>query len=272
MKRYIYLFLALLIIASKTFAQDEGSIVKVARIEKDKSVFVDFGPSFTLGKNIGDYSTGFNVGIGFMKRMNRLISIGPSISYLSFKYDAKKTTVNNAFVGYVDDPDTPYYEGYVINLTGGDLSLISLGANIKLNLVPIKERTIISPYLFAKPFATIVQRSDVNGVSDYYVDYDDGNGWQLQQEGITWGPDDYKELKGDSKLTGGIFIGPGIEIMPSKRFSGFLQASFGYTLPIKYVSTKAYDSTTDSYFNEKFPMTRKGFPSINVQAGFSFNF
>jgi hypothetical protein len=273
MTKIVYVFSALMICVLVASAQDEGTIVKKARIEKDKSLFIDFGPSFTLGKNIGDYSTGFNVELGFTKRMNRLLSIGPSISFMSFQYDSKKTDLNSAYVGVVDDGSGgSYYEGYVITLDGGDLNLISLAANIKLNLVPIKERTIVSAYAFVKPFVTLANRTDVNGNSDYYVDLDDGDGWQYVQTQEPWGPEDYPELKGDSKFTGGILIGPGIEIMPSKRFSGFVQAAFGYTFPIKFVSTESYDPTVESYLDEKFPMTTQGFPSINVQAGFSFNF
>src|SRR3989337_3602771 len=78
-------------------AQDEGTIVKKARLERSKGIFIGGGPSFTLGKNIGDYSKGLNFEAGYLTRLNRVISIGPSISYISFKYDQKKTGLNNVF-------------------------------------------------------------------------------------------------------------------------------------------------------------------------------
>jgi hypothetical protein len=133
----------------------------------------------------------------------------------------------------------------------------------------------VSVYAFAKPFVTMASRKEVNGVSDYYTNYFDPNNeadWYLEVSGIVWGPDDYDVLKSDTEITGGILLGPGIEISPAKSVSIFFQAAFSYTFPITFVSTKSYDATTESYFNEEFPMTKEGFPSVNIQAGITFNF
>src|SRR5688572_5582607 len=99
MKKLICLAGFIFISASTLMAQDEGVIQKRERIDRSQSVFIDFGPSFTLGENIGDYSVGFNVEAGYVKRLNRVLSIGPSLSYLSFKYDPEETGFNNVFIG-----------------------------------------------------------------------------------------------------------------------------------------------------------------------------
>lgn len=284
-------------------AQDEGAIVKRERIDRDKSIFIGLGPSFTLGKNIGDYSIGFNVEAGFQKRLNRIFSIGPSISYLSFKYDPEVTNVNRgAYVGVGDPNDWKtkygftslnYQYGYVLTLTGGDLSLISLGVNLKLNFVPIKDGSKFSIYGFAKPFVTMASRKEVNGSdlrytyeiyeegaltateSDdllYWDNLNDDTWYQDEDYQGKWGPDLYEALESDTEITGGIFIGPGIEIMPTNAVSFFVQAAFGYTFPITYVGTETYKTTIESYVDKNFPMTKKGFPSVNLQFGVSFNF
>ena len=87
MKRAIYFIIVFAFISTSLLAQDEGAIEKRERIARNKGVFLNLGPSFTLGKNIGDYSTGFNFEAGYLKRVNRVLSVGPSISYMSFKYD-----------------------------------------------------------------------------------------------------------------------------------------------------------------------------------------
>jgi hypothetical protein len=307
MKKIIYVFSALLICTLLVSAQDEGSIVKKARIGKSKSLFIDFGPSFTLGKNIGDYSTGFNVELGFTKRMNRLLSIGPSFSFMSFKYDPETTSANGggAYVS-VGDPNAwgtkydydmgggteDYYYGYVLTLKGGDIKMLSLACNIKLNLWPVKDNSIVSPYLFAKPFVSYVSRSEVSGsdvrytyeiyeddggtsgnTSDDLLYYDTGDGtWYEDGYTSTWGADTFDALKSENSFTGGVFVGPGVEFFPARRFSFFLQGAFGYTFPISFISTKSYESTVEDYVRDEFPMVKKGFPSVNVQVGASFNF
>lgn len=289
-------------------AQDEGTIVKRERIERSSNVFIGGGPSFTLGKNIGDYSVGFSVEAGYQKRLNRVFSIGPSISYLSFKYDPEVTSVKgNAYVGSGDPlgwgpkyslTGLVYDYGYVLTLEGGDLSLISLALNLKLNFVPIKDNTKVSVYGFAKPFVSYAMRGAVRGSDARYTYeiYEDDNGTATINDDILyynlgdgtfypdlvhndpfnpnnkWGPEEYDALEESNEITGGIFIGPGIEIMPTKGVSFFLQAAFGYTFPVTYVSTESYEPTIQDYVNEEFPMVKKGFPSVNVQFGLSFNF
>lgn len=302
MKKIVCLAGFLFFTTTALLAQDEGVIQKRERIDRSKSVFVGIGPSFTLGKNIGDYSIGFNGEVGFMKRLNRVLSVGPSISFLYFEYDPEITTEKGgAYVGHGDPnnwrtefngvPNLSYDYGYVLNLEGGDLSLVSLAANIKINFVPIRDNSKISVYGFAKPFVTVASRGDVSGSAERYayetyVDdqnttttaddilyYNQGDdNWYFDGTVERWGPDQFKALKSDTEITGGIFVGPGIEIAPVKRASFYAQVAFGYTFPITYVSTQSYEPTVASYLNDEFPMVKKGFPSVNLQFGVSFNF
>ncbi|SKC62719.1 hypothetical protein [Ohtaekwangia koreensis] len=301
MKRLLSLliFISIVMVAA---AQDEGIIKKRERIDKNKGVFLGLGPSFTFGKNIGDYKTGFNVELGFLKRVNRVLSIGPSISYLGFQYDPEVTTANggDAYIGYGDPNgwetkyglgDLAYDYGYVLTLEGGDLSLTSLALNIKLNFVPVKDNSVISVYAFAKPFVTLASRKEVSGTGERYTYeiYEDDQNTSTQNDDLlyynqndgqwyadgyteTWDGDSFETLKSDTEITGGIFVGPGIELFPARPFSFYLQAAFGYTFPVTFVSTEAYEKTVSSYANEEFPMVKKGFPSLNIQFGVSYNF
>lgn len=307
MKKITLLAFLLTAFSFLVHAQDEGAIVKKERIDRSQGFFFGLGPSFTFGDNIGDYSTGFNIEAGYQKRLNRVFSIGPSISYISFKYDPETTTDigGSAYVGTGDPlawgtkynlPGLDYTYGYSLELQGGDLSLISLALNLKLNLVPVKDDSKISVYGFAKPFISIASRTEVSG-TDYrytYEIYEDDNGtttiaddllyynledgevyqdFTYSEDGKSeWGADQYPALASETVVTGGIFIGPGIEFMPAKAVSIFVQAAFGYTFPVSFVSTGSYENTIESYVSDEFPMVKEGFPSLNVQVGMSFNF
>jgi hypothetical protein len=295
MKKLTCLAGCLLLCAYMVMAQDEGVIKKRERIDRSKGIFIGLGPSFTLGKNIGDYSVGFNIEAGFVKRVNRVLSIGPSLSYLSFKYDPEETGFNNVFIGgpYLDNQSQEYHQGLYFNLNGGELSLISLALNLKLNFIPIKDNSVISVYAFAKPFITSASREEVKGKGTLlynYGDIEDAADWVIDDEfpweaGATKVEQEYgievsDKLKKKSQITGGIFVGPGIELFPARKVSAFLQASIGYTFPVSYISTEVYENT-ENYGNdldvfleniEDYPITKKGFPSVNLQFGVSFNF
>jgi len=298
MRKSFFLAGLVLTFAYSLQAQDEGTIVKRERIARDNSIYFALGPSFTLGKNIGDYSAGFNIEAGFVKRVNRVFSVGPSLSFVQFNYDPAVTDVGNknTFIGgpYEDSNFESYYAAFYVDLTGGDISLTSLAVNLKFNFVPIKDNTKLSFYFFAKPFIAQSTRSEVIGDAyiltnygdiesedDWYIedqfDWTAGNQYALTEYGISVSQD----MKKESKVTGGIYIGPGVELFPNSKFSAFLQVAIGYTFPITYVSTEYYnkegsENDLDAIFESgdlnKYPMLEKGFPSIGVQFGASYNF
>ena len=284
-----------------SLAQDEGSIVRKERIDLDKGIFIGGGPSFTLGKNIGDYSTGLNFEAGFTKRVNRVLSIGPSVSYISFKYDPQETGDNNIFYdmseqGEYYDPnyDLFWRPGMYVDFKGGDLSLLSLAFNLKLNFIPIRDDSKISLYAFAKPFISFAKRTEVKGDSYVFRIYDINDDLEytedeavlsIEETGsvlIPWEAGDptwasqglviSDDLKEDTRVTGGIFIGPGIEILPAKNVSFFAQAAIGYTFPVSFISTEANEDYDLSTVENNYPIVEEGFPSINLQFGVSFNF
>jgi hypothetical protein len=254
-------------------AQDEGAVVKKERIERDKGIFIGGGVSLAGGSNLGDYSTGINFEGGFNKRVNRVLSIGGSISYVKFAYDPEVLNTKPDPSGQ-DLPSNFYYdtslplssvsEGYFLTLKGGDLSIISLAANIKLNFVPVKDNSVVSVYAFAKPFIASSTVSSISGTAEYI--FYDGTDWLYDESGDVSGTYDSK-----SSITGGIFLGPGLEINPAKPISIFVQASFGYTFPMEVVSTRSYGNDINDLASTNFPLATLGFTSINFAAGISFN-
>lgn len=257
-------------------AQDEGTIVKRERIERDKGIFV--GGGISSASALADYSLGINFEAGYSKRINRIISIGGSFSYLTFKYDPKISTSSKIVPTDVNTfPSNFYYDptslqdpafinaGALISVSGADVSLISLAANLKVNFVPIKENTAISVYGFAKPFiASAVSSSGSLLLEGVFLN---------NQNTLTKvvGPNTTSSVpfNSESVITGGIFIGPGIEIFPNKPISFFLQASFGYTFPLDQSSIKSLPKDITKW--NDVPVKSIGFTSINFAGGVSFN-
>lgn len=263
----------LLFVVPGLWAQDEGKIIKRERIERDKNIFLGGGISLINDANLKEYSTGFNFEGGFSKRLNRILSVGASLSYLNFAYSTPRTSNQAPVFGkYPDNFYTGYpalqpniHTGYLVNITNTNLTFISLAADFKLNFVPVKENSVISFYGFAKPFISYSKHSDVTLSLDLFRDINDTNTWTLAGSA-----GDIVPL--DGKVTGGIFIGPGIEINPTKPISFFVQASFGYTLASDFISTKSYPTRDLKLFDDpNWPGKTIGFSSINFSGGILIN-
>jgi hypothetical protein len=200
------------------------------------------------------------------------------LSYLAFKYDPKITASSIIVPTDIKTfPSNFYYDptaladptfinaGALISVSGADLSLISLAMNLKVNFVPIKENTTISVYGFAKPFVASASSSSGNlllegvFVNTQYTLTKVGGASATQSV----------PFNSESVITGGIFIGPGIEFFPNKPVSFFLQASFGYTFPLDQSSIKSLPRDISKWGDV--PVKSIGFTSINFSGGISFN-
>jgi hypothetical protein len=293
MRKYIFVFGALMFCALSASAQDEGSVVIKKRFERSRAAYFSVGPSVAIGKNLGDYSTGFNFEAGFLMRANKLISWGPSLSHLSFKYDDTKT------YRYYYDVDNDFTLD--LSQKGGNISLTSLGLNVKLNFIPVSDNSIFSFYGIVNPFVSYVSRKALKEEVDLYT-YDDGNGlYDVPAGHVTYdakpGPSQtdpgYPVLAADNKFSGGAHLGLGAELFPAKKLSYFFQITYSYTLPVSYVATESflkdiseedkytnsndpddriyYDAAKTIYKND-FPIIKKGFSAISIKAGLTFNF
>ena len=258
-------------------AQDEGSAVAQQRFTVDKSVFISVGPALTLGKNLGDYSNGISFEAGYLKRLNKIMSIGPSLSYSSFKYDKDKT-----YPYYYDSDQDEFFDLY---LEGGDVTLISLGFTLRLNLIPVGDNTKFTVYGVGTPFICSASRKEVSSTGVYY--FYDGIEYQAVAFEVT--ADDFDNFKKESSITGGLSLGFGFELMPMKTVSVFGQVTASYTAPINYVSSQEYTKDAEEFsfpedpgsvyydaqatiYNEDFPVVKKGFPGVNIRLGISYNF
>jgi hypothetical protein len=276
----IGIFLSVLRI-SNLQAQDEGKIIKRERIERNKNFFLGGGISLINDANLKEYSTGFNVEGGFSKRLNRILSVGASVSYLSFAYNTPVSSTSAPVFGKYPDnfysgfltledngvkyPDT--HTGILLSFNNTNLTFLSLAVDFKLNIVPVKENSIVSIYGFAKPFISYSKHSDVTFSARAFVDGNDTNKWVTTQDAFI-----SKVIPLDGQVTGGIFLGPGIEFFPTKPISFFAQASFGYTLSSDFISTKSYPTRDLKLLDDpNWPSITTGFSTINISGGILIN-
>lgn len=283
MKKFILVILGCLAFLPAVNAQPEVSTVDVkARFARSNSFTLSAGPAFVQGA-LGDYSTGLSFQGGYMKRMNKLLSLGLNLSYLGFAYDAEKT-----YKYYYNDLVFVTSE---LTLTGGDVELLSLGLNIKINLIPVSDDTKFSVYGIATPFVSSVTRGEVSGSALQYTDDNNDLIYDDYFNTDDWDASTFPTLAEESTITGGIYLGFGIEFLPVQPVSFFAQASYGYTFPITFVSTSSFLHDTDkrydandrlyyrdnntrdqSYYNSEFPIIEEGFSALSICLGVSFNF
>ncbi|MCK6618293.1 MAG: hypothetical protein L6Q51_11685 [Cyclobacteriaceae bacterium] len=278
------LLLSLILIAFciSAFAQDEGEAVAKARFDRDKSFYVAGGLALPFGGKLDDYGNGVSFEGGFLKRLNKVLSLGGNLSYLSMKYDPANTY--------------PYYynvsSNYAIELEidGGDVTMLSAGFVLKLNFIPVSDNSTLSIYGIANPFVAQSTRSEMEGRGYFYENLDSDGQWNDPVSGLfpdVWDATDFPILSEETKITGGVQVGFGLEFMPVKPVSFFLQTTVGYTGTISYISTQDYLSNAEqyvdgngtiyydadpTYYNPQFPILKSGFPALSVRFGLSFNF
>lgn len=287
MKSSTILSLGLVIMCFSTgWSQDEGTIVKKERIVKGKSIYLLAGPSFRFN-NKSDYSGGLNLEAGFLKRLNRITSVGGSLNFSKFSFDQplsnsfenEKAIGNNAFL------EDGGYEVYVVRMSGGNLNFISVGLDIKFEFIPFSESRKLSAFGLIKPFMLISTRSDISASTEirypdivpYKLPYnsDPNNNWS--------GGDPFEDISSNSpgreqwaaatEFSGGLGVGVGLDYSVKSNLKIFMQSIVKFSLPITHIKTGAFPgSREDGYYNPDYPLVKEGFSTLNISLGVSYYF
>jgi len=281
-----YLLVFGLVISHAVTAQDEGTLTKLERVATSKSFYFTVGPSYKFGNNSGDYCCGLHLEAGFLKRINRVLSIGPALSFGKFNYDEAisdsfgddEATGNNMF--QEDDGPGLGYEVYVVYLEGGDLNFFSAGLNAKINFIPDDQGKKFSVYGIVKPFILLSKRSEVTAsvelwyanVSDPLDDPADWSGGD-QIDDLSPETPGLERWAAETEVSGGMNLGVGAEYALSSGFVLFVQSTVGLTLPITYINTSEFAPLkTTGYYHDDYPFVKKGFTTLNVSLGVAYRF
>jgi len=276
--RFLLLFIALTTY-HVVFAQDEGTITKKVRVTRGKSAYFFAGPSYRFGSNDGDYSGGLNLEAGYLVRLNRIVSVGPSLSFSKFSYDE---SISDSFGDEDATGNNIFTDAYVVNIVymeGGDLTHFSAGFDVKIDFIPMADDRKFNVYGLVKPFVLLSSRADVSATVEP---------WQMPVLGdppseyyYTGPPDDFLDSETDGysrwgaekEFSGGLNLGVGGEYSLPSGLSFLAQASFRMTLPITYVNTSAFDpSIATGYYHPDYPFVKEGFTTLNISLGVSYRF
>lgn len=287
MKNSIILSLVSIALCLQTsWAQEEGTITKKERIVNGKSIYLLAGPSFRFN-NKSDYSGGLNLEAGFLKRLNRITSVGASLNYSKFRYDQ---SLSNSFenadaIGNNAFQEDGGYEVYVVAMEGGDLNFVSVGLDFKFEFIPFKEERKLSAYGIIKPFLLVSNRSEVSASTKiYYVDSvpyklpynsDPNNNWSGGDsfESINADTPGYERWASATEFTGGVGLGIGLDYSLKSNIKIFMQSTLKFTLPITHIKTNAFPpSRNDGYYHPEYPFVKEGFSTINLAIGVSYYF
>lgn len=287
LKRVAFTTVVLATFVTGVFGQEEAVIAVQARLEKSNSFHFNLGLASSLGQN--NYQGGTLVGLGYQKRINRVLSAGASVSYATYRSD-----YNDFMTGTYKDPNwsldpqgftvpknfyyTPNQAQYLlVNISGGNMTQFSVGAVLKINFVPIKSNTIASFYALAVPSLVISNLEKVESNINFFDHPDDNTYSQANNASFVLS-------ESQSKTTGGLNIGAGVEFFPTNLFSFYIQTGIGYTFPVPFVDTSLYEKHTlpvESYnefdkvppLPKNFPLSDdKGFTTLNFQLGLTYNF
>jgi len=273
--------LLLLVLIGQLKGQDEAVIAVKARLAKSSSFHFNLGAATSLGQN--NYKGGTLVGLGYQKRINRIISAGGSISYAAYRTDYVDFMTGKYYdsVWTNTQPNNFYYtasqEQYLlVNLSGGDLKQLSVSALVKLNFVPIMSNTIASFYGVVAPSLVVSMLDRIESNINFF-DHPTINEYNQVNNSS------FETSSAQSTVTGGVALSFGVEFFPTNLFSFYIQTGLGYSFPVPFIDTSLYQTRVleqedynpfDDYpLPKDFPLsTDKGFTALNFQLGLTYNF
>lgn len=281
-KTYLIAFVLVVVCVCTGISQDEGVLTKKVRITNGKSFAFSTGPSFRFN-NKSDYSPGLHIEAGYLTRLNRLVSIGGSLSFSKFNFSEKlsnsyadsKAIGNNIFqqeAGYG-------YEVYVVAMKGGNLNFFSAGFDVKIDFMPYKAENKFSVYGLIKPFLLASARSEVSASTNSWSanenPFEDPKFWSGGDfvESITAKDAGHESWAAKTELAGGIGIGAGVDFMVKQKLRLFFNPLLKFTSPITHIKTNEFPTSwNDGYYNPDYPFAKKGFSTLTVALGIAYSF
>ncbi len=264
MIKTVLTLVVILYIHHVVIGQDEGTLTKKSRVlSKSTTLHLSVGPSFNIGS--GDYSTGLNLQAGLLKRLNRIVSIGPNLAVTKFNYN--KAAGNTTFI------EQGGYEIWKVRMEGGNLTLSSIGLDLKFNFIPSERIQKFSPYAIVRPVVLLSTRSQISGSVDTWyrdeVSDNTGTTWYYSGTTETLTSDQWEAA---SEVTAGMNAGIGGELMMSPGLSLFLQSVVTLSLPITHVDSKSHGTDLSGFTNREYPFSKGSFTSLSISLGIAYSF
>lgn len=279
-KHLVFANFCVLVFVGFGYGQDEGLIQQKARFERPHSIGVQIGPQFRLGK--ADYSSGYSVSVAYTTRVNRILSIGPTLAYSRFafqpsltnSFEKKDVKGNNIFV------DRNTYTAYVATLRGGNLNQLSAGLNLKLDLLPFKPDQKINWSIGIQPFVLANNHSAVSAtIQSWSVGtldpLDDPSLWTDQEESKEENSTSpgRSNWSSQTEISGGALVTAGVELMLPGDWKLQILPTLRYTFPITHVKTATFPAfENEGLKSSRFPFAKESLTTVGVVAAISYHF
>ncbi|KXK25764.1 MAG: hypothetical protein UZ12_BCD005001527 [Bacteroidetes bacterium OLB12] len=283
LKPFITLFVTLL--AFSLYSQDEGLIERKARFEHPHSIGIQIGPLFRMGK--ADYKGGYLVSATYTSRVNRILSIGPALTFSRFAFQPSLTNSfekdgvkgNNIFQeDSLGDDGNNYlgYAYYVATLRGGNLNQLTAGLNLKLDMMPFKPDRKFNWTVGIQPFLLANSRSEVSGtINTWYLGtVEDPLEWEKsgefkEEDSNTPGRSNWASK---TEVSGGVLVTAGVEIALPGNWKLQVLPALRYTFPITHVKTATFSPLESSLNSSRFPFAKESLTTVGVVVAMSYHF
>jgi hypothetical protein len=260
-----FLFYLFLVVTWFTASgQDAGRAEVQQRF--DRMHFSSFSFGLVKGSS-GDYDKGWQAEVGYGKRLNKLITAGANITYLTlgntyngYDFYVSESDEPSAFPpGSTTDGD-PYDESIEVGISGGNFSSFSLSGFVRMNLTPYSDNSKVVVFGFIKPSVGICFLSAMTKEARLVVDFEYVNTTYVDRESTT-------------SFVAGVSVGPGIEFLPTKNLSLTTHVGFNSQFGNKIVLDKsAFRPSTATVSNVDFPVTSGALISLSFTLGLQYNF
>jgi hypothetical protein len=282
-KTYLIAFVLVVVCICTGFSQDEGVLTKKVRITNGKSFIFSTGPSFRFN-NKSDYSPGLYFEAGYLTRLNRLVSIGGSLSFtkLNFDQELSDSYADSKAIGNNLFQEDGGYEVYAVYMDGGNLNFYAAAFDLRIDFSPYNEENKVSVYGHIKPFVLASSRSEVSATT--YLWYPNNNPFEpppwdpavsggVLYETIAATDEGREGWAAKTEFAGGIGIGIGVDYTLSSKLKLFLQPALRFTSPITHIKTNEFPRLRNNgYNNPEYPFAKKGFSTLTVALGLAYSF
>jgi hypothetical protein len=264
MKNLLLLAVLMPVFYWPAYSQEEGRAEVKERFERMH--FSSFSVGLVRGST-GDYDKGWQADVGYGKRLNKLITVGASLSFMSlgnsytgYDYYVTESDEPSAFPPGSTTDGEPYDESIEVGISGGSFSSFTLNGFLRMNLTPYNDQSKVVVFGFLRPSLGISFLSAMTKEVRLVVDY-------------TYVDTDFYDRPATSSFVAGFSLGPGVELIPAKNFSVAAHVCFNSFFGDSIVLDKsAWRPSTATVTNVEFPVTSGALISLSFTVGLQYNF
>jgi hypothetical protein len=238
-------------------AQNVGDVKTVERITDKNVMFLDGG--LTLREAEKEQSNGITIEFGYMRRFNKIFSVGPVISYSNYYFDSYYFGD-----GVYGDVQEDYFDLTINN--DPVLSVWSFGAALRAS-VPTPRRIPVTLFGYVAPSFVAGKTHDLEGTQNNWT----FNAGTQEYDLASVSPWTLEENKSTSIA---MHLGGGLEIFPGRKFSVMVLMTRFIAFNLDHIDIAEFheEHGDDAVLTKNWPYSDYTFKSWNLRFGILYNF